>query len=497
MRSNHGKRPSEMSRRKKKLNKKGTLGWIVSIIQLILSALCVFVIYKIDVIPEEYLIIIAVLLAILVVIFRLMMGKGKKKVRFYIGLFFAVIISVVLFFGNMVLFQVNDTLQDITEVEHEVTGMNVYVLKDDPAQTMSDVVDYEFGILKTQGRKDTNNAIVQINEELETDIAVGEYDDALLLAQALYDQECEAVILSESFVEMVSESEGYETFQEDIRMIGTYEWKTIITSNTVEEAEPEEENVFTVYISGIDTSGSISKKSRSDVNIIAVFNRDTHQVQLISTPRDYYVPLSISDGVKDKLTHAGIYGVDVSMETLEMLYDTDIDYYFRVNFSGFKKLIDSLGGVTVYSDYDFTVGNYHYNKGENYLNGDEALIFARERYSFASGDRQRGKNQMAVITGVIEKMQTPAILQDFTGLMEGISGSFESNIPYDLLTDLVKDQLSGGAAWNVSSYSVDGSGKNASTFSLSTPNYVMEPDMSTVEQAKDLIESVKNGEIPQ
>ena len=500
MNINQGKRPGEMERRKKKLNKKGMAGCMVSIAQIILSALCVFVIYRIDVIPEQYLIVIAVVLAILVVLFRLLMGRGKKAVRYYIGLVLAVIVSLLLLFGNMILFQVNDTLQNITEVEHEVTGMNVYVLKEDPAQTMNDVIDYEFGILETQGRKDTNNAIVQINEELETDITTEEYGDATELAQALLERECGAMILSESFVEIVSETEGYETFRDDIRIIGTYEWKTIITNSTaISETEDEEvnENVFTVYISGIDTSGSISKKSRSDVNIIAVFNKETHQVQLISTPRDYYVPLSISDGVKDKLTHAGIYGVDVSMETLEMLYDIDIDYYFRVNFSGFQTLIDALGGITVYSDYDFSVGNYHFNKGENYLNGEEALVFARERHTFSSGDRQRGKNQMAVITGVIAKMQTAAVLQNFMGLMEGIQGSFESNIPYDLLTDLVKDQLSGGASWNVSSYSVDGSGKSASTFSLKSKNYVMEPDMSTVEHAKELIDGVKRGNIPQ
>jgi LCP family protein required for cell wall assembly len=160
-----------------------------------------------------------------------------------------------------------------------------------------------------------------------------------------------------------------------------------------------------VYISGMDTWGHISVASRSDVNILAAVNPQTKQILLVSTPRDYYVPLSISGGAKDKLTHAGIYGIDVSEDTMEMLYDVDIDYYFKLNFSGFEGLIDAMGGITVWSDYDFTVDPIkHYVVGENQLTGLEALAFARERHAFAGGDRQRGTNQMNVIQSVIDKM---------------------------------------------------------------------------------------------
>lgn len=196
-----------------------------------------------------------------------------------------------------------------------------------------------------------------------------------------------------------------------------------------------------------------------------------------------------------KLTHAGIYGVDVSEDTLSMLYDVDIDYYFRVNFSGFEQLIDALGGITVQSDYRFDVEpSFHYEEGANYVNGEEALAFARERYAFAEGDRQRGKNQMAVITGVINKMMSPAILKNFSGLLEGLEGSFESDIPYEDLAGLVRMQLAEGGSWNIVTYSVDGTGKKASTYSMNRQLYVMEPDQSTVDHAKELIRQAENGE---
>ena len=101
----------------------------------------------------------------------------------------------------------------------------------------------------------------------------------------------------------------------------------------------------------------MTASSRSDVNIVATINTETKQILLVSTPRDYFVPLSISNGAKDKLTHAGIYGIDVCMDTLGMLYDEDIHYYFRVNFGGFTKIIDALGCIDVDSDYEFDSRN--------------------------------------------------------------------------------------------------------------------------------------------
>lgn len=217
---------------------------------------------------------------------------------------------------------------------------------------------------------------------------------------------------------------------------------------------------------------------------------------MVSTPRDYYVPLSISNGTKDKLTHAGLYGVDVSMDTLEMLYDIDLNYYFRVNFSGFEELIDALGGITVESDYAFDVEpDFHYVVGENDLTGIEALAFARERHAFSEGDRQRGKNQMAVISGVINKLQTPAVLYHFTDLMSGLGNSFETNMPYSDLATLVRNQISAGGSWDVQTYSVDGTGAKASTYSMSKQLYVMQPDQTTIDKAKELIQAIENDEI--
>ena len=268
------------------------------------------------------------------------------------------------------------------------------------------------------------------------------------------------------------------------------------SSDTSAKDDAVTDEVYTIFVSGIDTRGGMTASSRSDVNIILTLNATTKQILMISTPRDYFVPLSISNGVPDKLTHAGIYGVNVCMDTLDMLYDIDINYYFRLNFAEFEQIIDALGGVNVNSDYDFDSGNttgYHFNKGENHLNGEQALVFARERYAFKEGDRQRGRNQMAVIQGVVDKATQPAFLKNYLSVLDSLDGAFETNVPYDVMASLVRKQLGEGGSWQVLSYSVDGTGDTQKPYSMSSKAYVMIPDQNTVDKARVLMKKVREG----
>jgi LCP family protein required for cell wall assembly len=236
----------------------------------------------------------------------------------------------------------------------------------------------------------------------------------------------------------------------------------------------------------------VSAVSRSDVNIMAVVNTETKQIQLINTPRDYYVELPNSHGVKDKLTHAGLYGVDNSIGTLEMLYDVDIDYFVRMNFSGFEAIIDSVGGIDVYSEYDFTVEPIkHYVKGMNHLTGLEALAFARERHAFANGDLQRGKNQMAVITAILDKMMSLELLYNYADVLEAVEGTFQTNFTSDEIYTLVKKVLVSPGDWTIDSFAVTGSGSKSTTYSMpNTKTYVMNPNESDVENVRCLIKEV-------
>ncbi|MCD8160053.1 MAG: LCP family protein [Clostridiales bacterium] len=475
----------------------GILTGILLVIMVVLDVLLV----RSELLPMKYLAPGMVLLLILVMLLGVMTHWTGRTGRFAFGTVVSVLIGVVMVYGIVALYMLTNTLNSITTVTTEVSSVGVYVLTEDSAETLNDLEGDTFGILSELDRDSTDGAIEQLSEDLDTEIATAEYDSLVLLVEGLYNQECRAILLSSAYLDVIAEIDGYTDIEDRIREVSALEVEVVVeepdTQGTESEVSSASDTAFTMYISGIDSRNGLKAKSRSDVNILATVNTETHQILLVSTPRDYYVPLSISNGAKDKLTHAGIYGVSVSMDTLAMLYGIDVDYYFRVSFEGFEEIVDALGGVSVYSEYAFTSthGGYTFVEGYNYVNGAQALSFARERYAFASGDRQRGKNQMALIQAMIKKALSPDILVKYASILSAVEGNFETSLSYDLIADLVSDQLSTGADWEIISYSVDGSNGSAVPYSMSTTAYVMIPDEETVATASELMQAVLDGEV--
>ena len=277
-----------------------------------------------------------------------------------------------------------------------------------------------------------------------------------------------------------------------------------MTTGLLSDAEAKKitKEPFVVYLSGVDTRGELTEKARSDVNILAAVNPVTKQVVLINTPRDYYVDLAGTNS-KDKLTHAGLYGVQTSMDTLGNLYGVDVQHYIRINFAGFINIVDALGGVDVYSDQAFTsVGSPGYYdpttfaEGWNHLDGKAALAFARERHAFKTGDVQRGINQMKVIDAMLNKIKSPALLMGFSKIMDSAADCFVTSLSQNQISALVRMQLSDFAEWNIESYTVTGSsGSSTKCYSAKGQKlYVMKPDESSVAKAKEMIAAVLGGE---
>lgn len=455
------------------------------------SAVFIYLLATTKFLTIPLLVIGAVSLALIAAAIFFLSFDCRKKVRTVIAAVLTLIVFIIQIFGSYYLLVGKTTLQKITTPEVEMAEVGVFVRLDDSAKSLEDAKNYTFGILEVQDRDITDSALSKIAKSLGKSVTTESYANIEDMMNALLvEKEIYAIILNKSFIDLFSEIEGHTDDAAKIREIHSL----LIETEKIVAPPKTDISVFTVYISGIDCFGSITRRSRSDVNIIATVNTKTGQVLLVSTPRDFYVPLSISNGIPDKLTHAGIYGIDVSRDTLAQLYDTDIDYYFRVNFDGFKEIVDALGGITVNSEYTFKSDGFQFKKGPNVIGGTEALSFARNRYAFASGDRQRGKNQMAVIKGVIDKATGPAILMNYKSTLDSLAGSFDTNIPYDMITRLIQNQLKEGTKWNVVSYSANGTGASKKPYSLSSNAYVMIPDQQTVDHAKDLIHRVKNGE---
>lgn len=484
-------------------------GIIISIIFFVaVIAFMVLLLYT-NLVPLKYIGIIFLTLLILVLLVRVLTLKIRKTIPFIIGAVLTVVVMIVMGIASLYIYKTISSLDKITGVNKEVTALNVYVLQNDKAQTLADTSSYTYGILSELDRENTDTALEQIFTKLGDNIKVTEYSGLTELADGLIKGECQAILLNGGYVDVLDQIDHYTTFSSQVRIVSTEKIEklverknpeTTVSPNKADASANEQaqevqdtDEVYTIFISGIDTRGGMTASSLSDVNIILTLNTKTRQILMISTPRDFFVPLSISNGVPDKLTHAGVYGVNVCMDTLEMLYDININYYFRLNFGGFIQIIDELGGITVHSDYDFDTSGFHFNKGDNTVYGEQALAFCRERYSFSEGDRQRGRNQMAVIQGVVNKITSPELLKSYLSIIDSLEGCFETNIPYDVISELVRQQLDKGGNWEVLSYSANGTGDTQKPYSMSQKAYVMIPDQATVDKAKSLMRKVREG----
>lgn len=465
--------------------------YILSAIHIILTLVLLGIVLYINMLPVKFFIPICfVLLAFCAVAFLFAYAKKIHIVGKVMSLILIIVTSVGIYFA----YTGSSTFEKVAGANTKTDIVNVYVMKADKAEDLTSAADYTFGIISVLDRENTDKTIATIKGKLGGPINIKEYEGYVQLAQALYDSEVDAIILNSAYIANLEENEDFASFSSLTRVLMQTTHEVQIEVDTNKDVD---KHVFAMYLSGIDVEGKVSTTSRSDVNIIAIINPETHQVLLVNTPRDYWVPLSISHGTEDKLTHAGIYGIDVSMDTLEMIYDVELDYFFRINFTGFKEVIDALGGVNVYSEYSFTShhGKYKFTKGYNKMNGKQALGFVRERYAFRDGDNQRGKNQMAVIQAIADKAVSPAFLSNFSDLMKSIEGSFETSMSSAQISSLVRMQLDEGGSWDVFTYAAEGRSAMMPVYSMSTEQSVMIPNEKSIARAKKLINMVYDGKV--
>ena len=397
---------------------------------------------------------------------------------------------IILFVSGIYIYVTNYALATISflgDVFQETKETDEYYL----------IVRKDSSYAKIEDIKDKNVHFFQVVDDVKSEVTkkvrvtLVNQENLLDLGNKLIDKNVDVILISATQYSMLEDE--IKNFKESTKIL--YTIKHEIQTNTKAEDANSKYNIksgkFNVYISGIDTSGNISNVSRSDANILMSINTNTHEALLTSIPRDYYVTLH-SYVAKDKLTHSGIYGVNETVKTAEDLLDTDINYYVRVNFTTVIKLVDKLGGIDVYSDYNFSRNGYNFKKGYNHINGDAALVFSRERYSFASGDNQRVKNQQHVIEAIMKKvLNSTTLLTKYTDILDSLKGSFQTNIEQDDISKLVKDQINNMSSWTIKSNSLTGTGASSSTYSMgSTKLYVMVPNSTSVTSAKEKIDEV-------
>ena len=468
---------------KNKRNSKLSFGKYLSIFLIIVSALVLLLVYFINVLPLEYFIIL-VILVLITDLFAIMMLLSKGKVRNAIGIVITIILLIVMILGITYELNTLDFLKQFGFNSYKTEKYNVIVLQDSEYKSLDDLNDLSIAHLDLDTHQGLNDAVTKIKNEIDFTSTIGE--DISDLTNMLTTNEEPAIILEDAQLSIVEE-ENPEIFT-DLRIIYSVEVEIEIAK--IGEAVDVTKDSFNLLISGIDTYGSITKVSRSDVNILVTVNPSTHNILLTSIPRDYYV-LIPEFNEYDKLTHAGIYGVETSVSTIENLLDTTINYYIKVNFTSVIDIVDAIGGITVDSKYDFTTQDgYHFTKGSNKLDGEEALSFARERKSFADGDRVRGENQELILTAIINKAMSASIITDYVALLNALSDKFVTNITDEEITDFIKKQISEMPSWKINSISLDGTDAYDYTYSYQKQKlYVMKPYQESIINAQERINS--------
>lgn len=483
---------SKNKRKTKKVSKTlKNVSIVFGITLLIVNILLFYIIFDLNVIPTKYFTIICcVLLPILIVLEAFLVipkiKKGLKKTAIGISSVLVIVISILLYY----LYSTNGFLNKFKFKNYQTESFYVIALKNNGYEKIEDLDKAKIGTFDSSD-KEYKEALEKLDKKINAEYTESENADDLIYS--LLEDEIDAIVLDDNYKTYADEQ--IKDFTNKTIIIYTIEIRT--EKKDISKKVDVSREPFNIYISGIDTSGNITNVSRSDVNMIMTVNPNTGKILLTSIPRDYYVQLHGTNGRKDKLTHSGTYGINMTIQTVEDLMGIDINYYIRVNFTTLIKLVDKIGGIDVYSDKGFTPwtnNKIFIPKGNVHMNGEMALAFARERHAYTEGDRHRVQNQQDVLEAVFKKItNTSTLISSYTGILDTLDGSFETNMDKKVITSLAKFQINKMPSWNIEKISVNGT--DSSNYTYSYPGqklYVMEPDMQTVNEASNKIKEVLN-----
>ena len=468
----------------KKKNKKvlNIVSIIIGIISLILMLAFSYAIYKLNMIPGKFLIPVYILIFIIYtgLLLTVFLPKVKSKIK-VISIVVLVLFGVIFGFADKYIFTTLNFMDILDREVLQKERYDVYVLENSSYNKLEDLKGKKVGLYQSSNSEKAGSELKN-----KIDFEIIEYTDIEKMFESLNNDEINAIIISSSVKNLLDT----ELNDINVKIKSIYNFKISIEKNDIVKVVNVTNTPFNVYIAGGDGYGSIDYTFNTDVNMVATINPTTRKILLTSIPRDYYVNL-VGQGPNayDKLTHAGYYGIEESVKTVENLLDIDINYYVKINFSTIEGIVDAIGGVDVYSDFDFyekAFGKYHFTVGYNHLNGNQALAFARERKSFSTGDVQRVKNQQKIVEAIINKVtSSTALISSYDRILDTISENLDTNMPSKDISRLVKMQLNDTRGWTIESQNAVGTGQMGPTYTFPTLNlYTMLPDEASVNSLK-------------
>lgn len=477
------------------------IGIALSILLVVASFYLLYQLIKINVLPTKLLFLITIIFVLLDAIFALLLCYYTRAV---VSKIICVVITLALIFGSCMggyyISKTGSLLTNITNVtKHAKNTVSVVVKQSSDIKNKSQLNGLSVGTLRTIGTQGSSKAL----KELSKDGIVmnqSEYDSLSSMLEAFYNGEVDSIIINESSRSQILDMESYADFDNNTRVVYQTSYKVENTdkANAVTDITSKP---FNVLISGSDTRGGFDENGRSDVIMVATINPKTSTILLTSVPRDFYVTTACDaadgcmQGALDKITHTGIHGTNTTKRTVEQLLGIEINYTFKVGFDTVTDLVDALGGVDVYVEPGYAVTNQYFSvhEGVNHLNGHDALEYARERYAYTEGDRQRTKNQQQVLMGIVNEATKPSVITKYASIMDAMANTFSTTMSNEEISDLIKYQINNNPKWKMEQYMVDGTGDTLMCAELGDAASVMVPNQNTVKMAKDKINAVLAG----
>lgn len=455
---------------------------VCEIFTLIINIVFIYYLIKLNIIPMLYLIIIIGIIVIFNIISWILLLK--KNVTLIFGYIFLAINLIISCAGIYYTYVTDSFFSSLEEVKEEQLYY-VVVKKDSKYNKLKDLNNKSMAIFENQSKN-----YQKVLKEVEKSIKVKDkkYNSISIIVKELLDNKVDSILINSNNKELLDEN--ITNFNENTKIIAKFSID-MIKQKEKEEKEYKENEPFNILISGIDTNGNINKVSRSDVNIIMSVNPRTHEILLTSIQRDMYVQLHGTNGIKDKLTHAGIYGIDMSRQTIEDFLNIDIPYYIRVNFDSVIKLVDTIGGIDIYNDVAFKGGTRYFEQGNIHLNGKQALEYARERKKMPNGDWTRGEHQKVIITAIINKVSSSKeLLNNYVDILNNSKDIIQTNIPTDIIKKYVKKQIENMSTWKITSLTVKGDhSDNLETYSMpGVKLYVTIPDEASRKEVESQLD---------
>lgn len=477
------------------------IGIVLSILLVVASFYLLYQLIKINVLPTKLLFLITIIFVLLDAIFALLLCYYTRAI---VSKIICVVITLVLIFGSCIggfyISKTGSLLTNITNVtKHAKNTVSVVVKQSSDINNKSQLNGLSVGTLRTIGTQGSSKALTELSKDGIV-MNQSEYDSLSAMLEAFYNGEVDSIIINESSRSQILDMKSYADFDNNTRVVYQTSYKVENTdkANAVSDITSKP---FNVLISGSDTRGGFDENGRSDVIMVATINPKTSTILLTSVPRDFYVTTACDaadgcmQGALDKITHTGIHGTNTTKRTVEQLLGIEINYTFKVGFDTVTDLVDALGGVDVYVEPGYAVTNQYFSvhEGVNHLNGHDALEYARERYAYTEGDRQRTKNQQQVLMGIVNETTKPSVITKYASIMDAMANTFSTTMSNEEISDLIKYQINNNPKWKMEQYMVDGTGDTLMCAELGDAASVMVPDQSTVKMAKDKINAVLAG----